>query len=34
MKNNKAANICYDNLSVEVGKAEYCRPEIQKVILI
>lgn len=28
------ANVCYDNLAIEVGKAEYCRPEIQKIILV
>src|SRR3990167_7985566 len=28
------ANVCYGNLAVEVGKAEYCRPEIQKIILV
>ena len=28
------ANVCYDNLVIEVGKADYCRPEIQKIILV
>ena len=28
------ANVCYGNLAVEVGKAEYCRPEIHKIILV
>jgi len=28
------ANVCYGNLIVETGKAEYCRPEIQKIILV
>src|SRR5262249_22167751 len=28
------ANVCYDNLVVEVGKAKYCQPEIQKIILV
>jgi predicted MPP superfamily phosphohydrolase len=31
---HSAANICYGNLTIEVGKAEYCRPDIQKIILI
>lgn len=31
---HNAANICCGNLVTEVGKAEYCRPEIQKVILV
>lgn len=28
------ANVRYGNLAIEVGKADYCRPEIQKIILI
>jgi len=28
------ANVRYDNLSISVGKAEYCHPEIQKIILV
>lgn len=31
---HSAANNCYGNLAIEVGKAEYCRPEIQKIILV
>lgn len=31
---HSAVNICYGNLAIEVGKAEYCRPEIQKIILV
>lgn len=31
---HSAANFCYGNLAIEVGKAEYCRPEIQKIILV
>lgn len=27
------ANVCYGNLTIEVGKAEYCLPEIQKIII-
>ncbi len=28
------ANVCYSNLAIEVGQAEYCRLEIQKIILV
>ncbi len=28
------ANVCYGNLAIEVGKADYCRPEVQKIILV
>ena len=31
---HSAANVCYGNLAVEVGKADYGRPEIQRIILI
>ncbi len=31
---HSAASIRYGNLSIEVGKADYCRPEIQKIILV
>ena len=31
---HSAANVIYDNLVIEVGKADYCRPEIQKIILV
>ena len=31
---HSAANIFYGNLAIKVGKAEYCHPEIQKVILV
>ncbi len=31
---HSTANVCYGNLAVAVGKAEYCRPEIQKIILV
>ncbi|HEX4044706.1 MAG TPA: hypothetical protein VHZ76_03460 [Gammaproteobacteria bacterium] len=31
---HSTANVYYGNLVVAVGKAEYCRPEIQKIILV
>ena len=31
---HSAANVCYNNLVIEVGKADYCCPEIQKIILV
>jgi hypothetical protein len=31
---HSAANVRYGNLNIQVGNAKYCRPEIQKIILV